>query len=373
MVNDAMRGVDYLAARPDVDGSHVGTFGCSGGGTITAYFAALDDRVKAAAVACYITSFTELLASNQGAQDAEQSLPHFIEQQLDFADWIEAFAPKPYAVVSTESDMFPFAGARASVDEAKRFYGLMGATDRLEWITGPGGHGNLGPISPQILSFFTRSLKGAEPAAPFTPQRAPNTASMIVTPTGQVSTSIGGETVYSLTKARAAQVIPKTDTLSRRDLETAVRLVTGATITAAARPASDTLTIRSSDRRPGYRYDTVSLKSDGATEVPGLLAVPERTGVKPAVLLLSAQPPAASLIESLTSAGRVVLALQPRPTPVGTESIKSPYLGPFNLLNMRAFLVGRTLLGLRVDDAIRAMDALSAMTTSTGARSLRTV
>ena len=205
MVNDAMRGVDYLSARADVDARRIGAFGCSGGGTMTAYFAALDDRVTVAAVACYITSFTELLASNQGAQDAEQSIPHFIEQGLDFPDWIEAFAPKPYAVVSTESDMFPFAGARTTVDEAKRFYGLIGTADGVEWITGPGGHGNLGPISPQILSFFTRHLKGAEPNPPFAAVRAPDTARMIVTPTGQVSTSIGGETVYpSIGSARTA-------------------------------------------------------------------------------------------------------------------------------------------------------------------------
>src|SRR5262249_23578181 len=46
MVNDAMRGVDYLVSRKDVDGGRIGAFGCSGGGTMTAYFAALDDRVK---------------------------------------------------------------------------------------------------------------------------------------------------------------------------------------------------------------------------------------------------------------------------------------------------------------------------------------
>src|SRR5262249_10357601 len=33
MVNDAMRGVDYLAGRKDVDSSRIGAFGCSGGGT----------------------------------------------------------------------------------------------------------------------------------------------------------------------------------------------------------------------------------------------------------------------------------------------------------------------------------------------------
>src|SRR5207249_4012801 len=127
MVNDAMRGVDYLSARPDVDSSRIGAFGCSGGGTMTAYFAALDDRVKAAAVACYFTSFTELLASPQGAQDAEQSIPHFIEQGMDFPDWVEAFAPTPYAIVSTKDDMFPFEGARQTYEESKRIYSLYAA------------------------------------------------------------------------------------------------------------------------------------------------------------------------------------------------------------------------------------------------------
>src|SRR5206468_11329279 len=108
MVNDAMRGVDYLVARKDVDGARIGAFGCSGGGTSTAYLAALDDRVKVAATACYITSFKELLASRAGVQEAEQSIPNFIGQGLDFADWVEVVAPKPYAIVSTSNDMFPF-------------------------------------------------------------------------------------------------------------------------------------------------------------------------------------------------------------------------------------------------------------------------
>ena len=51
--------------------------GCSGGGTVTAYLAALDGRVKVAGVACYITGFDELL-SGIGPQEAEQTLPGFI-------------------------------------------------------------------------------------------------------------------------------------------------------------------------------------------------------------------------------------------------------------------------------------------------------
>jgi hypothetical protein len=40
--------------------------------------------------------------------------------------------------------------------------------------------------------------------------------------------------------------------------------------------------------------------------------------------------------------------------------MKSPLLGPFYLLSLRADLVGRTLLGMRADDVIRAADFLAA-------------
>jgi cephalosporin-C deacetylase-like acetyl esterase len=367
MVNDAMRGVDYLSVRKEVDPSRIGAFGCSGGGTMTAYFAALDDRVKAAAVACYFTSFTELLASPQGAQDAEQSIPHFIEEGMDFPDWAEAFAPKPYAVVSTENDMFPFAGARTTVDEARRFYGLYGAADKLEWITGPGGHGNLGPISPAILAFFTKNLKGSAPDVQFTPLRSANPPDMIVTPTGQVSTSIGGETVYSLNRKRAEMLIRQTRSVSSRSaveqlrsrLQKDIRQLTGAVLEPGSHSSTESLTTKSSEQRSGYRLETVSLKSDGDTTVNGILAVPDRAGAKRPVLLLSPQPPPLDEIEELIRANRLVLALQPRPWPSGTESIKSPYLGVFNLLSLRAFLAGKTILGLRIDDAIRAVNVLS--------------
>jgi hypothetical protein len=120
---DATRGVDYLSALPEVDPKRIGAFGCSGGGTVTALTAALESRIAATGVACYITSFNELLPA-LGPQDAEQSTPRFLSSGLDFADLIEAAAPRPYAVISTYADMFPFAGARSAVIEARRFYAI---------------------------------------------------------------------------------------------------------------------------------------------------------------------------------------------------------------------------------------------------------
>jgi cephalosporin-C deacetylase-like acetyl esterase len=365
MLNDSMRAVDYLTSRKDIDGARIGAFGCSGGGTATAYFAALDPRVRAAATACYLTSFEELLVSPTGVQEAEQTIPHFVEQGLDFGDWVELAAPKPYAIVSTTADMFPFAGARQTYEEAKRVYAIFGAEERLQWITGPGGHGNLGPIAPAILGFFTKNLKGSADAPTYTLTQPAHPEDMQCTPTGQVSTSLQSATVSSLNRERAGkllapqQVIGNKADLARMQTRVRqdVRSLTGAEVEPGRAAAH--VEVNASEQRAGYRVEMVALASDAGMEVTGFLAVPDGAGIKPAVLLLDSQPPGADF-ERLAKAGRIVLLLEPRPTPPGPESVKSTYLGNFNLLALRAFLVGKTLVGLRVDDAIRAVDWLCA-------------
>jgi cephalosporin-C deacetylase-like acetyl esterase len=364
-VNDSMRGIDYLISRRDVNADRIGALGCSGGGTSTAYLAALDDRVKVAGVACYITSFKELLPSATGVQEAEQSIPHFIEQGLDFGDYVELFAPKPYAIISTTNDMFPFEGAKQTHEEAARIYKLYGAENQLQWITGPGGHGNLGPISPAILGFFLHYLKDEPPLksgpagdAPFTPLRIQNVADLLCTPTGQVSTSLGGETVPPIVKARAAQILPKTHPAATEVAED-VRGLAGV----VARPSSRSpvAMVGEGEQREGYRFHKVTLQSEDG-EVTAWVAIPNPSGLKPAVLMVDAQPEKLSAVggdfDRLAKSGKVVMALGPKPSPPGTEGLKSPYLGPFNLLSLRAFLVGKTILGMRVDDTIKAVDWL---------------
>jgi cephalosporin-C deacetylase-like acetyl esterase len=369
-VHDAMRGVDYLSARKDVDAARIGAFGCSGGGTATAYFAALDDRVKVAMSACYITSFQELLASPTGVQDAEQTIPHFIEQGMDFGDWVELFAPKPYAIISTTNDMFPFAGAKQTYEEAKRIYGLYGAEDKLQWITGPGGHGNLMPIAGPILTFLARHLNNSTAEATYTAVPLAHREDLICTPTGQVSTSIGGETVYSLNRKRAETLLPAVHALANRtDIERLqtrlrqdIRSITAVTAEPGAKPPS--VGVTATEPRTGYRIETFTLRGDDGIEFSGYAGVPERDGAKPAVLMLNSLPKerfaaAGGDFDRLVQSGRVVMVVQPRPSPPGTEGLKSPLLGVFNLLSLRAFLVGKTIVGMRMDDAIHAVDWLS--------------
>ena len=56
-VHDEMRSIDLLASLPFVDAANLGVCGCSGGGTQSSYLGAVDSRIKAASIACYMSTF----------------------------------------------------------------------------------------------------------------------------------------------------------------------------------------------------------------------------------------------------------------------------------------------------------------------------
>jgi cephalosporin-C deacetylase-like acetyl esterase len=410
---DSIRAVDYLASRPEIDPDRIGAFGCSGGGTMTALLGALDPRVHAIGVACYLTSFDALLAA-VGPQDAEQSIPNFIASGLDFPDWVELAAPRPYAIISTAQDMFPFVGALATATEARRFYALfdpssagtptnnpppgiptgptlnpdtsnaIAATANLQWITGIGRHGNLGPITSQIVSFFLTHLAHSDApfvpspppvpgASPFGPPANIPASAFQVTPTGQVSTSYPhSETVQTLTLKRYA-TFPKPTSLTEPQLQQAVREVTRA----AVKPGDPAPVNTESSPLPSPPEGDVHVRHRFTlATAPGINIQAEfyrpADGKHPALLVLKdSLDPAleSSRIEeirkyrALADAGTAVLVVAPRPSPPGTEETKASVLGPFYLTTLRAELVGKTLLGLRVDDVIAALNFMSGGTT----------
>lgn len=183
-IHDGMRAIDYLVSRPEVDAERIGATGCSGGGTQTTYIAALDPRVKVAAVACYMNSFRTLFAGSIG--DSEQSVPGFLESGLDQTDYVELFAPKPWLMTSTEGDFFTPAGARQVFEEAQAWYNMRGADDRIKWVVGPGGHGTPVVVREAIYDWMIRWLaKGVGNAREETIALLPDHA-LRVTPNGQV-------------------------------------------------------------------------------------------------------------------------------------------------------------------------------------------
>jgi cephalosporin-C deacetylase-like acetyl esterase len=368
MIWDAMRGIDYLGTRPEIDSKNIGSFGCSGGGTLSAYLTALDERVKAGVVACYLTSY-ETLLKTIGPQDGEQVIPDFIKDGLDFPDLIELAAPRAYAMVSTSEDMFPFDGARASYDEAERFYSLLAAGDNLQWLTGPGGHGAIRPLAPKIVSFFHHSLLHSDspPPQPVTLQ-PPSRELLQCTSTGQVTTALQGRTIYQINRERVRQATPSKTPISlsaelhtlQQRLRQEIPAATGMDATAQALPV---ITVTQTEQRSGYRLETAIFHSRTGMQLPAKIALPEVRGQSPALLMTSSQT-----IETLTAAGsdfdraaqaaKVVLAITPLPWPPSPDAMR-PTMGTMLPWISRAFLVGKTFVGMRAEDVLAATEWLA--------------
>ena len=85
---DGIRAIDYLLTRKEVDPERIGVTGFSGGGTVTSYLGAFDERVKVI-VPCSWSNATRRQLETKGAQDAEATLVHSVAKGITFEDLIE--------------------------------------------------------------------------------------------------------------------------------------------------------------------------------------------------------------------------------------------------------------------------------------------
>ena len=92
--------------------------GNSGGGTLTSYLMALDDRVAVAAPSCYITSL-ERLFTTIGPQDGEQNVVGQVANGIDHADYILMRAPKPTLLCVGTRDFFDIQGSWDTFQEVE--------------------------------------------------------------------------------------------------------------------------------------------------------------------------------------------------------------------------------------------------------------
>ncbi len=137
---DAVRALDYLVTRPEVDTRHLGITGNSGGGTMTTWLCGLDDRWTMAAPSCFVTELRRNMENELGA-DMEQMPPRALALGLDHEDFLAALAPKPIIILAKEKDYFDARGSEAAYGRLKRLYGLLGAEDHVACFIGSTYHG----------------------------------------------------------------------------------------------------------------------------------------------------------------------------------------------------------------------------------------
>ncbi|HTS71397.1 MAG TPA: acetylxylan esterase [Terriglobia bacterium] len=351
---DAKRGLDYLASRPDVDPSRLGAAGCSGGGALTTFIAALDPRVKAVVPACYPNSYQLLFAGPD--PDTEMTFPEFLAHGLDVADFVEVTSPTPWLIQATEQDYFTPAGTRLVYEEARHWYGIYGAENKIAFFVGPGPHGTPLVSREALYQWMIRWLKDGQGDFHEQPVHLYNNFELRVTPTGHVDDIPGSRKVYQLilddfhTKKRQGSIAELQAELGR------LKIPSDGT--------SPAMTVLDESNTPDFRRQHIKFESEPGIEIEGNLYVPfSPSGRKPAVLLLADNGPyfqaatTDSLAKRMAKKGRVVLTLEPRDSP--GEETHAPFVGNW-ITNFRANQIGLNLPAMRAHDIVRGVDLLSA-------------
>ena len=154
---DGLRALDYLAGRPEVDPRRLGCTGNSGGGTLTSYLMALDDRIAVAAPSCYITSLERLFATI-GPQDAEQNITGQVAAGMEHADYLTMRAPKPTLMSVGTRDFFDIQGSWDTFREVKLIYGRLGFGERVDLFESDEPHGFTRPRRIATARWMSRWL-----------------------------------------------------------------------------------------------------------------------------------------------------------------------------------------------------------------------
>lgn len=357
-IHDAKRAIDYLRSRPDVDGDRIGAAGCSGGGALTTYTGALDERVKAAAPGCSISTFHMLFTGP--TPDSEMALPAFLASGLDAADFYEMSAPKAWLLLATKEDYFTPAAALPVYEETRRWFGFHKAEDRIRYAVAPGPHGTPLESREEIYAWMAKWLKGSNSPVRERPVRQYTNLELRVTATGNVANEPGSVRLHEIL---------------RRDREQ--RFLRGTAAELLAELRSLNIVRRSTApaykpidpaERDGILIQQIQFEAEPGVPLQGNLYVPRKAGRKPAVLVVqdksmpqplfvSRSRATAGLAESLARMGQVVLEMEPRDSPAGYDG--RPFVGNW-VTNARALLIARNLPALRASDLIRGIETLAA-------------
>lgn len=380
---DGMRAIDYLLTRPEVDKDRIGCAGHSGGGTITLFLSALDERVRCAAVCQGGTSHRWPMrvgpGSRVGPSDAEQNLFPAAVHGVDLCDLHVAIAPRPLlAMIEDYSPSFNLAA-----DHIRERYRQMGVPERFATEEATDPHAWTVKLRLATTRWFSRwfyNRPGPEVEAEFEPEPPQN---LYCTPEGSLRYARQGETIFSLIlKKQTPDRKPPKDA---RELEAFRREITGQ-IEGLLRikRLQSPLGVRRlvTTPRKGYSIEKLEFVSEPGIYIPVWVFVPGGSkGRLPATLYVNDAGKQADgmefgALERLARKGHLVCAVdlrgvgETRPLHVPSTTEPPGFRHLFDVetaMTYMAWYMDESLLGMRVQDVSRGVDFLLSRPDATGA------
>jgi dienelactone hydrolase len=154
-LRDIRWAIDLLQSRAEVHADRIGCAGLSYGGRMTMAAAAMDDRIKVAAVSGALNLMQERMAGRYSC--GGQVIPGLLKYG-DYSEIGSLIAPRPCVwevgsqdglVIPKWDDIFR--------DRLRRVYSALGSTDRLHFDHFEGGHRWNGQVAFPLFHLVLRS------------------------------------------------------------------------------------------------------------------------------------------------------------------------------------------------------------------------
>lgn len=168
-----IRALDLLASLHYVDENRIGCTGASGGCMQTLYMIALDDRIKAAVPAVYVTYMHRMLNPSDRAGHCNCMVVNSILRYTDMPELAALFAPRPLLFLTVAGD-WTREFQKEEYPEIANIYRLYGEEDKIRCRRWNITHDYSKPMREQMYSWFNKWLKGiADPAEAAEPDIRP--------------------------------------------------------------------------------------------------------------------------------------------------------------------------------------------------------
>ena len=156
-VYENMRAVDFLATRPEVDGTRIGITGASGGGNQTMYAGAYDARFRAVVPTCSVGTYLSYIGTACCMCEVVPGALTYTEE------WglLSLVAPRALMVINATQDAFQFSVGEAekSLARAKQVFELFCRADSLKHAVFESKHDYNRPMREAMYGWMTRFLK----------------------------------------------------------------------------------------------------------------------------------------------------------------------------------------------------------------------
>jgi len=380
---DGMRAIDYLQSRDDIIADKIGCTGNSGGGTLTSYLMALDDRIVAAAPGGFLMTYRRLI-DTKGPQDAEQNIHGQIAFGMDEADYVLMRAPRATLIcASTRDKTFPIEGTWPLFREAKRFYTRLRYPERVDLTEPDAPHGFTLQTREATVQWMRRWLMGIDDVVREIDELPEPLDDKLLwklsdgdwanqelqcATEGQVLLIPGEKSVFQLNAEIEQELRGKRTTAwkeltagERRDLvRRTIDGIPGPSGESKSKPHRElTCTSTGTIQREGYLIEKLILTPEPGIQLPGLGFIPAKLNGKACLYVhgesMKADAAPGGPIEALVKQGQIVLAAELRgigETETGHD--KRDYgRGRFGRDVQEiflAYLIGRSYVGMRTND-----------------------